>query len=253
MDTPNLFDYDVVDSAGRRIGPVTGLWVDESTSAPEFCSVKTGWIFGREHIVPVRSGHIDHERRQVRVPYEERLIRDAPNYPADERISPGEEDRIYSHYGLERSLSRSPTGLPARGAGTRDAGRDRAEMTLHEEHVNVGKQRVETGQVRLRKVVRSETVNKPVQLRREEIEVERVPASELRRNVGDVHGRAFQEEEVVLREHEERPVIEKSRDVIGGVRAERRVETDTENVRTTKQREDVEIERDEDVDRERRI
>src|SRR5437588_5149152 len=50
-------------------------------------------------------------------------------------------------------------------------------IPLYEETVNVGKREVETGAVRLRKVVRTETVNQPVQLRHEEIVIDREPAN----------------------------------------------------------------------------
>jgi uncharacterized protein (TIGR02271 family) len=248
MEKPyDIYEYEVLDVTGRRLGPVKGFWVDEATGKPEFASVKTGWLMGKEHVIPIRDAYFDYAGKKLRVPYGERVVREAPSHAADHVFTPDEEARIYAHFGLDRSLGVGPARLPERGAGLRDVGRAGAERTateipLHEERVNVGKQTVETGRVRLRKVVRTDTVDVPVELTRERIDVERVPASQLR---GTYTQRPFQEDEVVLRERREEPVVEKTREVTGGVRATRNVETDTRDVRTDVRREDVEVDRDE--------
>src|SRR4051812_27790295 len=46
-------------------------------------------------------------------------------------------------------------------------------IPLYEESLNVGKREVEAGAVRLRKIVRTETVNQPVELRHEEVVIDR--------------------------------------------------------------------------------
>lgn len=256
----DIYDYDVLDRNGRRIGPLTGFWVDEATNKPEFASVKTGWLMGKNHVIPIRDAQIDHGNRAIRIQYEERLIRDAPGFAVDQDLSSDEEDRVYQHYGLQRSLRRSPTGLPRGGPATGAAGnlprgelgRGEAgrteEIPLHEERVDVGKRQVEEGVVRLRKVVRTEVRDVPVELRRERVDIERVPASELRGTSARGPG-AFQEEEITMRERREEPVIEKSREVVGGVRATTREETERENVRTETRREDVEVDRDDETRR----
>ena len=55
---------------------------------------------------------------------------------------------------------------------------EEASVKLTEEQVKVGKREVTAGGVRLRKFIRTETVNQPVELRREELVIERVPANE---------------------------------------------------------------------------
>lgn len=257
MDKPyDIYDYTVLDRNGRRLGPVTGFWVDEATGKPEFASVKTGWLVGKQHIIPIRDAHFDYGSKMLRVPYGEDVIRDAPGFSVDQRLSPQEEEQVYAHYRLDRSLSRSPTGLPGRSnlgrehLGRAGAERSTAEIPLHEERVDVGKKSVETGQVRLRKIVKTETVNVPVELTRERIEIERLPADQLR---GTFSGRewrdAFTEDEIVMTERREEPVVEKTREVVGGVRAHKEVETERRNVNANVRREDVEVDRDADVHR----
>lgn len=242
MEKPyNIYDYEVLDRNGRRLGPIRGYWVDETTGQPEFASIKTGWLLGKEHVIPIRDAYFDYAGRRLRVPYEERVIKDAPGFATDHNLSPAEEARIYDHYRLDR------TRLSRMGGLRSDAGRMGAERTaeipLHEEKVNVGKQQVEGGQVRLRKVVKTDTVDVPVELTRERIDIERVPASQLR---GTFTQRPFEEDEVVLRERREEPVVEKTREVVGGVRATRELETERRDVRADVRREDVEIDRERD-------
>ena len=54
----------------------------------------------------------------------------------------------------------------------------RRKGSLVEILAKVGKREVEYGGVRLRKVVKTEVVNQPVELTREEIVIERVPAGQ---------------------------------------------------------------------------
>jgi stress response protein YsnF len=241
MDAPyDIYDYEVLDRDGRRLGKITGYWVDEATSTPEFAAVKTGWLFGKNHVLPIRDAYFDHAGRALRVPYEEQTIRDAPSFDAEHVLSPDEEERVYSHYRLERSHARSSTGLPERGGAARGPAQRTAEIPLHEERVDVSKRQVDTGAVRLRKVVRTEAKEVPIELRRERVEIERIPAKELR---GTYTGRAFIEDEITMRERREEPVIHKTREVVGGVRATKDVDTRRENVRADVRREDVEVDR----------
>jgi len=96
---------------------------------------------------------------------------------------------------------------------------------------------VENGGVRLRKVVRTETVNQPVELQREEIIVERVPLHD-ETNVADD---TLSDEEIYVPLRREEVVVEKTVHATEEVRVGKRVETDKRNVEETVRREDVEI------------
>ncbi|MGR6035568.1 MAG: YsnF/AvaK domain-containing protein [Candidatus Nitrosoglobus sp.] len=77
-------------------------------------------------------------------------------------------------------------------------------IPLREEELVVGKRAVEEGSVRLRKVVRSETVEQPVELRHEEIMVEREPGSGEK-----VSPESLGEEEYYIPLYHEEAVIQK--------------------------------------------
>jgi uncharacterized protein (TIGR02271 family) len=305
-DTDQLFDYDVMDSSGTKIGSVDGVWVDDATSQPEFISVKTGFLFGKSHIMPLEQGQIDGGNRTITVPYSQDQIKDGPSFDTDATLSPQDEEQIYSFYGMSRSTATSPTGYAGgttdttdtgfssdttdtgfssgttdtgfstdttfgtdtdyttgtadtgsyttSGIGTNDFSTSRTDVTdettvpLSEEELQVGKRQVERGQVRLRKVVQTDRQEIPVDLQREEIDIERVPASEA--TLTDVPTGAFEEQEIDVPLREEQAVVGKEARVTGAVRVGKNVQTRTETVGGDVRREDVEIdENTTDIDR----
>ncbi|HET6344936.1 MAG TPA: YsnF/AvaK domain-containing protein, partial [Myxococcota bacterium] len=109
---------------------------------------------------------------------------------------------------------------------------------LKEERVRVGKQEVEAGGYRLRKVVRTEVVEQPVELRREELVIERVPVTE----AGEVT-EPIAEDEVYIPLRREEAVVGKDVRVREEVRAHKQVAVDTERVAEQVAREEVEVEK----------
>lgn len=126
------------------------------------------------------------------------------------------------------------------GAGAGEGGES---ITLHEERANVGTERVETGKVRLRKHVVTDTETVQVPVEREEVVVERVPAS------GETGGRISADDvEVTL--HEERPVVETETVATEQVNVGKRSVTDTEEVTTQTAHEELDVEGEEGTFRE---
>ena len=108
------------------------------------------------------------------------------------------------------------TNAADRGAVTsNDLGTDpsSADNTLirNEEHLNVGTERVETGEARLRKYVVTDTETVEVPVTREEVHVERTPISaeeaEAQAKSGGLDASGAEDASVTL--HEERPVVNK--------------------------------------------
>ena len=265
-----LFDYSVVDQSGENIGSVSNLWNSEHTGTLEFLGVKTGWLFGSNHVVPVEGAQIDEAARTIQLPYLLAKIKDAPTIDADATISDDEEARIYRYYGLTGSASGSTattsatvatheseragtatTGLTTgAAAGTVDthaagtarvAGDDKIEVALREEQLKVGKRTVEAGAVRLRKIVRTEIVNQPVEIRHEDVVVERVSADEI--HAGDSTP-DFTEQTIDVPLTREEVVVSKDTHVTGAVRVSKTAEVETQNVSETVRKEDVEVVRD---------
>src|SRR4051794_27927390 len=195
-------DFDVVDKKDSKIGTLHSLWVDRE-GQPAFLGVKTGWIFGKNHVVPAHTAEVNQSARKIRLPFEEDMIKNAPAYDADKDLDLNAEREICDYYHMggageeehaheattprfstteEASATETPprfgeAGTERAGTTTPRTGAEEARIQLSEEELRVGKRQVETGGVRLRKIVRTEVVNQPVELAREEIVIERVPAT----------------------------------------------------------------------------
>jgi uncharacterized protein (TIGR02271 family) len=251
-----LFGQDVLDAAGNKIGSVDGVWVDDATGALEFISVKTGWLMGKSHMIPTAGTTMTGDTIQTN--YSQDIVKDAPSFDSDAELSPADEDSIYSYYNLDRSTSMSPAGL-APGEETATSARtgqwdtttttrdydtldqDRETIPLAEEELQVGKRQVQAGNVRLRKVVRTDQVDVPVELRREDVEIERVPVTDANATIADD---AFQEREIDVPVMREEAVVGKDTRVTGQVQVNKTADTDTRTVTGQVRKEDVEVEND---------
>jgi uncharacterized protein (TIGR02271 family) len=150
------------------------------------------------------------------------------------------EDKSALEEGIDKAKDMLKGRRDAGDIRDTDADLDRT-IPLSEERLNVGKRQVEAGGVRLRKVIKSEIVNQPVELKREEIEIERVPASG--RGESD-----FREEDIFIPLRREIAETTKDTQLREEVRLKKRTETDREQVSGDVRREDVEIDREGDSD-----
>ena len=123
-------------------------------------------------------------------------------------------------------------------------------MTLSEERLKAGKERVEVGQARLRKYTTTHTEKVDVPVTKEKLVVERTPASGNARKapIRDSGGKV---KEVTLRE--ERPVVERETVPVEDVRVGKERVTGTEQVsaKLRKERADVDVERGHDKGRDK--
>ncbi len=115
-----LIDYQVVDQNGDEIGTLHSLWSEPDTGAVEFLGVKTGWLFGHNHVVPAEKAELDESENLVRLPYTAMFVKEAPSMSADAEISEAEEANIYQYYGLDRTGPSIETAItpPADATGT---------------------------------------------------------------------------------------------------------------------------------------
>lgn len=258
-DLDQYIGYDVLDRDNNKIGTLDCLWAD-NLGQPAFVGVRTGWFMGKTHVVPAQSVEVSDQNQRLRLPYTEEKVKDAPAYDAESDISDAEEMEINRYYGIQAgtmaSSNQSSTtaadvaSMSGRGTSTahrmedrsrtESPGREEATMRLSEEQLTVGKREVEAGGVRLRKVIRTETVNRPVELRREEIVIERVPAQGT--TAGTTEG-SFQDQEVYIPLRREEAVVQKDVRVREEVRARKESQTETQQVSGQVRREDVDVTR----------
>lgn len=256
----------VVDSNGDKVGDVGQVYLDDATGRPEWVTVRTGLFGLKETFVPLQGQEVS--GGTIRVSYTKEQIKGAPSIDPEGHISEAEEAELYRYY--DRSYGdTTQTGyrdedrdayFTSRAdrdvVADRDvaADRDRTtgdhEVVAHEERLNVGKETVETGRVRIRKHVVTENQSVQVPVTREEVRVERTPIADGER-VGT--GRIGEEttEEVVL--HEERPVVSKETVGVEKVSLQKDQVQETVTVSDSVAKERIEVEGDNVVDGDRRL
>jgi uncharacterized protein (TIGR02271 family) len=123
-------------------------------------------------------------------------------------------------------------------------------IPIYEEQLAVGTRMVESGSVRLRKQVTTETVNQPVQIRRESLVVDRVAGTGTQGTAGTAAtaGTAgtftpFEQGEIIIKLHTEEPVVEKK--VIASGRIVAKTSTDTQQVTVSRElrKENIDVEK----------
>ncbi|HEV3480447.1 MAG TPA: PRC and DUF2382 domain-containing protein [Gaiellaceae bacterium] len=213
----------VFDADGEKIGEIEEIFYDTESGQPEWVGIGTGFFGTKRVLVPLESADLD--ENGLRVPYPRDYVKDSPDIDSDQ-ISEQAEQELYAYYRLQGS----------RGAEAR-AGAD--ELVRSEEELQVGKQQVETGGVRLRRWVESEPVDVDVELQRETARVTRKP-------IDEPVDAELSEEEVEVPLRAEEPVAQKRVVAKERVAVEKDVETDRETVRDEVRKERVDVEGDAD-------
>jgi uncharacterized protein (TIGR02271 family) len=236
----SLIGYTVYDFADTRIGKVESVWEDDD-GKPEFLCVRTGWLgLGKLRMIPARAVRYSERDYAIRVPFSKQIVVDSPDYSDREDFDSRTGDELHSYYrGHGWMWEGGASGATAQAQPMQGETEQDRTLRLEEERLKVGKRQVETGGVRLRKVVRSETVQVPVQLKREDVQIERVPAG------SSTATGNFSEEELFVPLYREEPVVEKSAAVREEVRVRKTEEIEEQDVSDTVRREELEVDKDE--------
>jgi uncharacterized protein (TIGR02271 family) len=232
-----FIDYKVIDQNNDGVGSVDAVWEDH-TGQPTYLAVRTGWLgMGKAHIVPAEAAQVNERDQRIRLPYTAEQIKNAPSFDSQDDITEQSDFTISCHFGTKPRWAREE---PRASTAPRESVKD-ANIKLKQEELKVGKREVEYGGVRLRKIVRTEVVNQPVELSREEIVIERVPLSGGQATTSDTQ---FGDEEIYIPLRREEAVVEKTTRAREEVRVGKRRETEQETIHEEIRHEDVEIEHD---------
>ena len=259
-----LYDCQVVDPRGEKIGSVKRIWLDGQTGDPLWASVHTGLFGLKESFVPLQRAELRDD--QLQVPVEKEQVKESPRIEAtNDHMTDDEQAALYRHYGFgpqaggghdqrQRSQqqprrpgsSMQPGEYPGRGQGTRQgAGRPGntggEAMTRSEEQLKVGTERVETGKVRLVKHVVTEQQQVQVPVTHEEVRLEREPITEENR-ADALRGKDIAEAEHEVTLHAEKPVVDKETVPVERVRLTKDTVSDTETVSGTVRKEQIDLE-----------
>jgi hypothetical protein len=94
----SMIGADALDLQHERIGEVGQIYVDEQTEQPNWASVRLGLLSGAEVLVPLEEAEWDD--RSLHLAVERKVARDAPRKEMDEPLTVGEEERLFTHYGM---------------------------------------------------------------------------------------------------------------------------------------------------------
>lgn len=99
----DLFNSDVVDVNGNKIGAIGQVYLDDQTGQPSWVTVKTGWFGLKETFVPLELAIV--ADGVITVPYSEEKVKDAPRVDPDKHLDADEEAQLYSYYGIATVLA----------------------------------------------------------------------------------------------------------------------------------------------------
>jgi sporulation protein YlmC with PRC-barrel domain len=95
-----LKGMDVCTPEGDKVGTVVDVFLDSRAEHVRYLAVRTGWLLGGRHVVPVDDVTYvaDLQERYVVVPYTAEHLRGAPSLGDDEEVTPERERAIYDYY-----------------------------------------------------------------------------------------------------------------------------------------------------------
>jgi uncharacterized protein (TIGR02271 family) len=199
---------------------------------------------GNISLIPLAQAEYD--GKNLRVPFDQDLVKAAPHHDPGQELSPQDEQDLYKHYGQsygqpQQSSSdrRDRAGEPGiQGQDTSGPTTDDA-MTRSEEQLHVGTQRQASGKARLRKFIVTENVTQTVPVSREEVRIKREPITDANRGDAMAGGDLTEEEhEVTLTE--ERVVTNKETVPVERVRLGTETVTGEETVTESVRKEQIE-------------
>ena len=106
-----LFNSDVVDVDGKKIGSIGQVYLDDQTGQPSWVTVKTGWFGLKETFVPLEQAVV--ADGTITVPYSEEKVKDAPRVDPDKHLDADEEAQLYAYYGIATVLDEDEAAADA--------------------------------------------------------------------------------------------------------------------------------------------
>jgi uncharacterized protein (TIGR02271 family) len=265
----DLLGARVTGADGKVVGTVEQVFRDDVDGTPAWARVRSGKT-GR--FVPLGSAKVTPEGLQV--PFDAQKIMGGPNIDAGQHMSASQAEELSRYYGLTvpTQQARGPMAedqmandqlagnqgnqmseqdtmaqdtAPQAQAQMQTQPQAQAQMApgdwliRQEERIQVGKETLETGRVKLHKYVDVEPIDQAIHVFHEEYDVERVPITADEQINGSIQEG---EQEIIL--HEERALVHKEVVPIERVRLRaKRVEEDS-TVHDELRRERIEIEPD---------
>ncbi|MBW3572569.1 MAG: DUF2382 domain-containing protein [Gemmatimonadetes bacterium] len=232
---PDIRGWDVMTGDGSRLGKVDDLLVDTQANKVRYVDVDVDGD-NRHVTVPIGYARLEQNRHQVLV---DRLgreqLRALPTYTHG-GITPEYEEQVGRACDLNTAAS-----TPDFYENDAFRGNDEMRLTLNEEQLAVGKRQVQAGEVGVHKRVETERVHENVQVRHEEVDVERRPITDpMAAGAGQI---TETEDEIRIPLHAEEVVVEKRVVPAEELVVRKREVVENEDVDATLRRERAEVDR----------
>ena len=91
--------HDVIDPDGHKIGELEAVYVNTGTDLPSFGTVRVG-LPPRHRLVFVPLNQATVGPGYLKVGYDKKQVRDAPSIGTDGELPAGDEEAVFTHYGL---------------------------------------------------------------------------------------------------------------------------------------------------------
>ncbi|MGV9408278.1 PRC and DUF2382 domain-containing protein [Nocardia sp. NPDC003693] len=197
----------VYDRGGDKIGKVKQIYIDNVSGAPTWAAVSTGF-FHDDSLVPLAGARHQAGSDQLQVQVAKDEVKSAPHIAMDHDITADEEQQLFVHYHVDPQRAgwnafADPTGQQPRSDEQRRPRGSDEGLVRSEEHLEVNKQRTETGTAKLRKYVVTEEQTITVPTTHEEVHVVREPITDADA-VGAVD---FGEQETEVTLHEDQVTV----------------------------------------------
>ena len=101
--------YEVYDQNRQRIGEVEALYLDENDQ-PEYIGVTMGILGSQSTLIPMAITTVDEEAGRIVVPADKDIVMDGPTFDEDHEMTPEDEDRVRSYYGLGSGVGNEERG-----------------------------------------------------------------------------------------------------------------------------------------------
>ena len=236
--------YTVYDEHYEKIGKVDDLFMDEN-DRPEYLGVKMGLLGLKSTLIPWELCRVNERRRLIEVGAPKDQIKDAPTFDDYEEVSPELEERVFSHFGLQRgSTERSGYGAYYRdedySSPPTAAGGETGEERRSEDYYRDRERR--SNDVAAGGVERGSDEYHDRPDRDRPASPDRAGAT-ARDTRGARGGDVTDEDELRVQRSEEELRVGTHEREAGSVNVRKRVRTEREQVRVPRRREEVHVER----------
>ena len=104
-----IFNCDVIDVNGDRVGSVGQVYLDDQTGQPSWVTVKTGLFGLKETFVPLEQAIVADGK--IATPYASEKIKEAPRVDPDKHLDADEEAELYDYYGIATVVAVEPEAV----------------------------------------------------------------------------------------------------------------------------------------------